>query len=147
MKKVILLFLFIAAFTGAWAQFDEPKKELPPDIDMLTTFYKGYMAVYNDGSQPSRLFHKQSQMRKAYCTPRAQERYWELMQKMEDDSDAFIKAPAVDREAMRNLQVVKVPNQPGRYKVSYKMGEDERVNIELAVIKDKAGEWKIDYLY
>jgi hypothetical protein len=147
MKKALLIFLLTIGAFIAKAQDEEYKSTLPPDLEMLTTFYKGYMAVYNDGSQPSRLFHKQSQMRKAFCTPRAQERYWELMQKMEDESDAFIKAPGVDREAMRNLQVVKVPNQNGRYKISYQMGDNEKVNIELAVIKDKAGEWKIDYLY
>lgn len=147
MKKYILLFLFVTAFIGAKAQDEEYKSTLPPDLEVLTIFYKGYMAVYNDGSQPSSMARKQAQMRKAYLTPRAEERYWELMQKMEDESDAFIKAPDADRDAMRSLQVAKVPNQPGRYKVTYQMGENEKVNIELALIKDKAGEWKIDYLY
>ncbi len=146
MRKIIIALLLMTASIAANAQEEEYKSTLPPDLEMLTIFYKGYMAVYNDGSQPSSLARKQAQMRKAYLTPRAEERYWELMQQMEDESDAFIKAPDTDREAMRSLQVAKVPNQPGRYKVSYKMGE-ERVNIELAVIKDKAGEWKIDYLY
>lgn len=137
----------MTASIAANAQEEEYKSTLPPDLEMLTIFYKGYMAVYNDGSQPSSLARKQAQMRRTYCTSRAQERYWELMQKMEDESDAFIKAPDADRGAMRTLQVTKVPNQAGRYKVSYQLGDNEKVNIELAVIKDKAGEWKIDYLY
>ena len=145
MKRAVLLFLLIIAFIGAKAQ-DEPQKTLPPDLDMLTIFYKGYIAAYNDGSPPSSLTRKQAQMRRAYCTPRAEERYWELMQKAEDDSDMFIKAPGANREAMSTLQAAKVPNQPGRYKISYQANENDKMTIELALINDK-GEWKIDYLY
>jgi len=147
MRKAILLFVLITAFLGARAQDEPQKATLPPDLEMLTIFYKGYMAVYTDGSQPTSLARKQSQMRRTFCTARAQERYWELMQKAVDESDVFIKAPFADREAMRSLQATKVPNQPGRYKVSYQTGEPEKTTIELALIKDKEGEWKIDYLY
>ena len=143
MKKALLLFVLITAFVGAKAQDDE-RKQLPPDLNMLKEFYTLYMAPYFDGSQPTDIDRKQSQVRRTYCTPRAQERYLQLMQKATTPDDAFIKAPGVNREAVQSLEFAKVPNQPGRYKVTYQ--ELEKVTIELALINAK-GEWKIDYLY
>ena len=144
MKKALLLFVLITTFLGANAQDDE-RKQLPPDLDLLRTFYIGYMYPYTDGSTPTDLDRKQSQMRRTYTTVRAQARYLELMQKVTDQSDVFIKAPGVGREAIQSLDFAKVPNQPGRYKITYD-DTGEKVTIELALINDK-GEWKIDYLY
>ena len=143
MKKALLLFVLITAFVGAKAQ-DEERKQLPPDLNMLKEFYTLYMAPYFDGSQPTDIDRKQSQVRRYYTTPRAQKRYLELMQAATTPDDAFIKAPGVNKEAVQSLEFAKVPNQPGRYKITYQ--ELEKVTIELALINDK-GEWKIDYLY
>jgi hypothetical protein len=146
MKKTLLLFVLITAFLGVKAQ-DQERKQLPPDLDMLRTFYILYMMPYYDGSQPTDMDRKQSQVRRTYSTPRAQERYLQLMQAATTDDDAFIKAPGANAEAMRSLEFVKVPNQTGRYKVSYQLNESDKITIELALIKNKEGEWKIDYLY
>ena len=144
MKKAILIFLLAIGMFAAKAQ-DEPRKQLPPDLDMLRTFYTLYMMPYTDGTQPTDMDRKQSQVRRTYCTKRGQDRYLQLMQKATTEDDAFIKAPGVIAEAMRSLEFAKVPNQPGRYKVTYQ--GIEKITIELALIKDKEGEWKIDYLY
>ncbi len=144
MKKALLLFVLITAFIGARAQDDE-RKQLPPDMNMLRDFYTLYMAPYFDGTQPTDMDRKQSQLRRYYTTPRAQKRYLELMQKVTDMSDVFIKAPGVGKEAIQSLDFAKVPNQPGRYKITYD-DAGEKATIELALINDK-GEWKIDYIY
>ena len=145
MKKALLLLVLITAFLGAKAQ-DKPRPALPPDLDLLRTFYIGYMYPYTDGSTPTDLDRKQSQMRRTYTTVRAQKRYLELMQVGTTDDDAFIKAPAASREAIQSLDFAKVPNQPGRYKVTYLVNENDKTSIEIALINDK-GEWKIDYIY
>ena len=144
MKKALLLFVLITAFVGAKAQ-DEERKQLPPDLNMLKEFYTLYMAPYFDGTQPTDMDRKQSQVRRYYTTPRAQKRYLELMQAATTDNDAFIKAPGVNKEAIQSLEFAKVPNQAGRYKVTYN-DTGEKATIELTLINDK-GEWKIDYLY
>lgn len=143
MKKAILLFLFIIAAIGVKAQDEQPK--LPPDLDMLRFFYIRYMAPYTDGSQLSDLDRKQSQMRRTFCTARCLEQYQQIREKSNNDNDPFIKAPDADGEAMRSLQFAKNPKQPGRYTVTYEAGD--KITIELGLVKNKEGEWKIDRLY
>lgn len=143
MKKAILLFLLIIAAIGVKAQDEQP--QLPPDLDMLRFFYVRYMVPYTDGTQPSGLARKQSQMRRTFCTAHCLEQYQQIIEKSNNDDDPFIKAPDADREAIRSLQFTKNPKQPGRYTVTYEAGE--KIIIELGLIKDKEGAWKIDRLY
>lgn len=139
MKKALLLFVLITTFIGAKAQ-DE--KKLPPDLEMLETFYIRYMSVYTDGSQPTDLARKQSQVRRAGCTQRCLDKYLKEMQRTDIDYDPFLKLPDVDQDALRTLEVAKVPNKPGLYTVSYMAGT-EKFTINLTLVK-QGDEWKID---
>jgi len=151
MRKAILILLLMPFVFSAMAQKKPSPKKAPlhtkttmvqfKPIDMLRFFYIAYMRPYVENNQTSEIYSKQSQLRHAYCTPRCQARYLQLSQ--EDDGDPFIKTIGLDPEAIRSLAFKKDPKQPGKYTVTYDLGD--KITIELDLVNVK-GEWKIDYI-
>lgn len=151
MKKAVLIFLLLPFVAGAMAQKKPLSKKAPlhkktiavqtSAMEMLKFFYISYMRPYVENNQPSEMYSKQSQLRRAYCTPRCQTRYLQLSQ--EPDGDPFLKTDEVDREAMKSLEFNKDPKQPNKYTVTYTLGEKKTIELSLVNVK---GEWKIDYI-
>jgi hypothetical protein len=141
MKKAILIFLLIIGVVAAKAQDNEGPK-LPPDLDMLTYFYKSYMLSFNEGTDPRLQTRKQVFLRRGYFTERGLKRYQQLFE--ETGTDPVIKANEAYQEAANTVQITKDPKLPNRYKVSYDI--PAKTTIEVSMVKEK-DEWRIDYLY
>jgi hypothetical protein len=138
MRAKYLLF-FIAVFIANSKCQSQSKANDEQVVTMLKEFYTSYITVISE-SKDSMEF-KLDSIKLKYCTLK-------LIKQIADDEeldyDPFLNAQDAHLECLQTLTILKDPNSPNFYCISYVDNYSKRqITIKLGVVKQK-NKYKID---
>jgi hypothetical protein len=146
MKKIISIFLLVAATTISFAQtISSDDKQA---INTLRTFYTAYVSEFSNENNAKKFEGRLDELRRKYYTVKCQKQYKRLGE--ETDSDPIIKGQDSDAKFAKTLSIKRDFGKSNVFDVSYYylLGENgkthkEIITIKLLVIKEN-GNFKID---